>query len=461
MRRQSGLVLLSVIILLLAGCSSLSGARPRVSPRDLPTPTPIPTPIVPVKPTYQVQRGEVSNQLRFTGRVEPVRQQELFFRVSGRVRKIYVEGQAVVKAGQVLADLENDDLARQLAAAQLEVDRAKLRLQGAQADLQEAIKRAQVNLDIAQLSLQAVKQQDPTPRKTQAQVALEKAKGAVDQAQAAYDAISWRNDKAASQEAAVLHQATLDYTQAKANYDLAMQDIAGHQVQLSIQEKQVELAQLALDALNRGVDPLMQNDVDRAQLETQKLQVAVSETQVIAPFDGQVTSLLLSAGRAADAFKPVITVADPISLEISADLISTQMQLLQEGMPVSVTLTGRPGETLKGSIRYLPYPYGQGGVPSTTQEGEPDQSVRVALEADPAGKGYEMGDLAQVTVQLERRENVLWLPPQAIRTFEGRKFVVVQENGAQRRIDIKLGLEGEDRVEIADGLSEGQTILGQ
>jgi multidrug efflux pump subunit AcrA (membrane-fusion protein) len=66
-----------------------------------------------------------------------------------------------------------------------------------------------------------------------------------------------------------------------------------------------------------------------------------------------------------------------------------------------------------------------------------------------------------VNVVLERKDDVLWLPPQAIRTFEGRKFVVVQEEGeAQRRVDVKVGIESEDRVEIEEGLTEGQVVIG-
>jgi multidrug efflux pump subunit AcrA (membrane-fusion protein) len=64
-------------------------------------------------------------------------------------------------------------------------------------------------------------------------------------------------------------------------------------------------------------------------------------------------------------------------------------------------------------------------------------------------------------VVLERKDDVLWLPPQAIRTFEGRRFVVVQEGDAQIRVDVKVGIESEDRVEIEEGLSEGQVVIGQ
>ncbi len=122
-------------------------------------------------------------------------------------------------------------------------------------------------------------------------------------------------------------------------------------------------------------------------------------------------------------------------------------------------MVSRPGQELKGYIRRLPYPYGGGG--RTEGLDEEDKSTRITLEASAAEAGFELGDLARVTVVLERKEDVLWLPPQAIRVFEGRRFVVVQEGEAQRRVDVKVGIQGEDRVEIVEGLSEGQIVIGQ
>ena len=72
-----------------------------------------------------------------------------------------------------------------------------------------------------------------------------------------------------------------------------------------------------------------------------------------------------------------------------------------------------------------------------------------------------MGDLMRVTIVLERKSDVLWLPPQAIRTFEGRRFVLVQQGEAQMKVDIKIGVQGEERWEIEEGLTEGQVVIGQ
>ena len=65
-----------------------------------------------------------------------------------------------------------------------------------------------------------------------------------------------------------------------------------------------------------------------------------------------------------------------------------------------------------------------------------------------------------IEVVLEQKDDVLWLPPQAVRKFEGREFVVVQDGELQRRVDVKVGIESRDRVELEEGLTEGQIVIG-
>src|SRR3712207_3997275 len=109
-------------------------------------------------------------------------------------------------------------------------------------------------------------------------------------------------------------------------------------------------------------------------------------------------------------------------------------------MPATIVLVDRPGEEFAGQVRRLPYPYGSG---SALESEGADDSTRVSLEVP---TGLEVGDMARVTVLLERREDVLWLPPQALRTFEGRTFAVVQQGEAQQRVDVEIGLRSDDRV---------------
>ena len=62
-------------------------------------------------------------------------------------------------------------------------------------------------------------------------------------------------------------------------------------------------------------------------------------------------------------------------------------------------------------------------------------------------------------VVLEKRASALWLPPQAIRKYEGRQFVVVQDSDGQRRVDVKIGITSAGRVEILEGLEVGQIVI--
>ena len=73
----------------------------------------------------------------------------------------------------------------------------------------------------------------------------------------------------------------------------------------------------------------------------------------------------------------------------------------------------------------------------------------------------DVGDVAQVTITLARKDDALWLPPQAVRAFEGRRFVVVKDGDRQRRQDVKVGIISTDRIEILEGVKEGDVIIGQ
>lgn len=377
-----------------SSCALLPTGRSDRTASEAPTPTPIPTAIVPTKPTYKVQKGEVVDELTFSGRISPVLENELYFRTDGRVRTVFSKRNDVVKKGTVIAELENDALERDLKSAELELERGTVTLEAAKRDLEFSIKIAQNNLDIEQIKLAKLQaQQAPDP-----------------------------ND-------------------------------------IAVQQKQIDLAQINVDRLNTGVDPLLVNSVQSAQLNVDKLNTQIAEAQIAAPFDGQLLSVSLSPGQEIKGYQAVVVLADVNNLEVSADLLSDQMTKLVENMPANIVLVSRPGEILKGKVRQLPYPYGSGGRGQKVED--QDKSTRFSVATSAKTAGFALGDLVRITVELERKANVLWLPPQALRVFEGRRFAVVQDGDAQRRVDVTVGIQTQERVEIKEGLKEGQVVVGQ
>jgi multidrug efflux pump subunit AcrA (membrane-fusion protein) len=472
MRRRISLVIVLIgLLALAAACSIKPSTSARTTGSDgnaQATPTPVPTPLVSVKSTYTVQKGRVTSNAIFTGRIVPVQQDELFYRTDGRVRKIMVSQYQNVKAGDVLADLEIDNLERDLELTKLDLARSQVTAETAEKARQNNIKRAQLNLEVAQLNLDAAKKQDPAPRKTQAEADLQRAQIALTQAQEAYNEIAWRNDKGTTPQSAALQQATLNMADAKATYDLAMQAIATYQDDLAVKERQVQLAQVALDELNQqGTDPLLQNDIDRANLNVQKLEASIKDAQVVAPYDGQVLDIGISEGDQVQAFKRVMLFANPNELEVSADPGAEASSDLSESMPVTVTLDNKPGEVIMGSVRSLPYLYSKTDSTQTQDQALTTQdlmkkTLRISLapKADQATL-YKTGDLVKVTVMLKQKDNVLWLPPVALRTFQGNTFVVVRDGNVEKRVNLQTGITSDERVEIVSGLSEGQVVVGQ
>lgn len=120
--------LLTILSFALAGCGPASSEA---------TPTPYPTP---VRKTYKVSRGDILINAELFGSVTPKALDTAFFQMGGHVGEVYVQVNDIVKKGQLLADLtELKDM------------------QATAITTRDAIKRAQINLDIEKLTLDRFK----------------------------------------------------------------------------------------------------------------------------------------------------------------------------------------------------------------------------------------------------------------------------------------------------------------
>ncbi len=204
-----------------------------------------------------------------------------------------------------------------------------------------------------------------------------------------------------------------------------------NRINLAIQEQEVELAQIALDEINVSYEGL----------------------RITSPMDGTVLSVSILEGAIAEANKPIIVVANLDDLVVSAAAGSEDLSQLMIGMTVTVSAIGQDIPVVEGKIRALPYPYGNANTEST------DGSVQVALDSSPAQLGYEVGDMVSLSIVLEQKADALWLPLLAVREFEGRYFAIVRDGDVERRVDVKVGIIDADRIEITEGLTEGQVVV--
>jgi len=447
----------------------LSACVPQGSPS---IPTPLPTLAVVQKPTYTVQLGEVTKELELRGRVTAVRQEGLFFGTNGVVDEVLVSPGDMVKAGQVLAQL-TERVAQEVALADARLDLIKAqKTRDAlfdEADLHSA--EALVAMLEAQVKLEEAKNERAGLDKPRASAIT------IDEAESHFALMEQNLKDARKQWQRVNDRPVTDPERAMALQNLSNAQRArdsalinlnwylGHSTEAQISSADAKLAladakyQEALRKYERikdGPDPydvdLAEASLARAKLNLEKAQAAVDGLTIIAPYDGQVLSLDISPGTQVTAFKPVMSFVDPEGLEITLLPTSAELAELSVGQNVQIRFPNRPGQDLSGAIRSLPQ------STSSALEQERDQGVRVSIGDSSAL--LTLGEVAMVLIQVERRENVLWVSPAALRIFQGRDFVIIQDDEIQRRVDIRLGLRTKDRVEVLEGLAAGQVVLG-
>lgn len=341
-------------------------------------------------------------------RVVPVLSANLSLQTGGVTEAILVKEGQKVKAGDVLVRL---DAARQrvaVAQAQAQVQRAQANLQQILAGPRlEEVATAKASLDAAQARYDRlinasmpgqIKQAEAGVALSSAQLAqvlegadenaliaarAENAAAAAQltQAQRAYDQVKWRNDIGALPESAALQTASINYEAAKARMaqlekgataatvSVASAGVRQAQVQLetlkatmpsdiSVAETDVAIQQAQYDLVLAGARPesvaIAQADVAAATAALQEALVALSQTELRAPFAGTVARITLNVGEQVGAGAPVVTMADLTKWQIETeDLTELDVVVVKPGSTVMVGFDAIPDLQMKGKVLYV------------------------------------------------------------------------------------------------------------
>lgn len=418
-------------------------------PASNPTSTPIPTAPAISRPTYLVQRGDVQEILKFTGRWQPRDQAQLSFEIAGTIRRVEVQRGATVNAGDLLADYQINELEGQLATALLDLENAESALQtGAQGET-TSIVDAEIAVANARLSLENTKANSPWAGSVSARQGLEDAERNLNNAQRAYDDARSRPEQGPS-AAEGAYQSLLSaqsaLLSAQLSYDQAGQAWANHLFSVKQQENALLQAEMQLERVRSGgADPAGQQQVRAAQLRIDQLNEDIARSSLVSPIDGEVLEVNIKPGDSVQPFTSVIVVGRPEPREAIANLAIGDAQRLSVGLVGTCQIMNDPDSKVQCIVRQIPL-----------SARDADQTTRVAASLD----NVTTNQLIEIEMPLQVRENVLWLPPAAIRTFQNRTFVVLETPDGPRSVDVQIGLRTNERVEIVNGVSEGDVVQG-
>jgi RND family efflux transporter MFP subunit len=344
---------------------------------------------VPTAPVAVVTHEVLTNQLHVAGEFLPYQEVELHAKVSGYIRRIYIDIGDRVHNGQLLAELEVPELTAQVTGAQAGILRSK-----------EEIQRARSAIDRAEAD------------------------------HAALHAAAARLQSAAKTNPGLIAQQELDDAQAKDSSSRA----------------QVEAAKSELSA--------MQQTLNAAHAEHQRYASLASYARLTAPFAGIVTwryadtGALLQSGTSNASSMPAVKLAEVDKLRLRLPVSESLASLIRVGSQAQMRVQGT-GQNLTGTV-----------VRTTGELDLTTRTMQVEIDVDNKDGKLSPGMYADVSLELQRSGDGLTVPITAVDRSQAAPFVlVVNSSGKVEKRTVALGLETADRIEILNGLRDGEKVI--
>jgi RND family efflux transporter MFP subunit len=359
--------------------------------------------------TTTVRRGSLAATVNAAGNVAAARVGTITAQTSGKVTQVNVKISDRVKAGQTLVQLDLTDLNNSLRAAQLSLQTAQNNFDTAKAKNAtnaNALIIAKANLEKARISLHA--------------------------AQADYDTIAWRAGSAVTSQATALQQATIDYQSALASYNTTVATISDTDLKNS------------------------QNSLDQAKLNVEIAQLNLDRARLVAPFDGIITAVNINVGDNANASTTTtsatnaIAMYDPSRLQISVTVSEVDIAKVKVGQKATVLFDALSGKTYGAEVTTI-YPA------ATVTQGVVNYIVILTL-VNP-DESVRPGMTANLTIEVERRDDVLLVPTRAIRAQGNQRIATVQYKGQSIQTPVTTGLSNDTSIEVVNGLQEGDVVV--
>jgi len=382
----------AVLVLLVAGVLIASSRGTKIDPSKL----------------AKVEKGDLAKSVVATGKIEPITKVEIKSKASGIVKKLYVEYGDKVKKGQVLAELDKEEIQARVEQARAQLEGSSASLNGTRADLE----RAKVDAEGPDVPL--------------LKRAYERAQGMA--------------------KDGVVSASALD--DAEKNYEMALNKQNVSKAQLQVLQAKIGQAQ-------------GQVAQDRANLK--QLEEQLGYTTIESPIDGIVLSRDVEIGDAVSSILVlgssatlVMTLGDTSEVYVKGKVDESDIGKVYLGQPARIKVESFKDKTFTGKVTKIS-PMGVEKDNVTTFE------VRVSIN-NPEGVLKAMMT-ANAEIILEEHKNVLQIPEGSIIYDKDKKASVEipdpKAKEGKRKIAVNIGISNGAKTELLQGLKEGDQVVLQ
>ncbi len=356
----------------------------------------------------KVERGDLAKSVVATGKIEPITKVEVKSKASGIVKKLYVDYGDQVKKGQILCELDRDEI-------QARVDQARAQMESSDASLNAT------RADLVRAKVDAEAPDVPLLKR-----AYERAEGMAKEG--------------------VVSASALD--DAEKNYELALNKQNVAKAQLQVLSAKIGQAQGQLSQ-------------DRANLK--QLEEQLSYTTIESPLEGVVLSRDVQVGDAVSSILVlgstatlVMTLGDTSEVYVKGKVDESDIGKVYLGQPARIKVESFKDKTFTGKVTKIS-PMGVEKDNVTTFE------VRVSIN-NPEGMLKAMMT-ANAEIILDEHKNVLQIPEGAIIYDKDKNASVeipdTKAKEGKRKVAVNIGISNGAKTEMLKGLKEGDQVVLQ
>ena len=392
--------------------------------------------------TIAVTQGEVARTVTAPGQLVGTQEMVLGMDVNGRLTQLNVRPGTVVKAGDVLAQIDPQPYADALAVAQVQLAQAEMAYERQLAEAQLGIENSELGVGQARAQVPGL-----TAADVQLQAAIEYEARAQNEYNKALDR-HWEPPEVVEGYRLELEAATRQRQIAQANYDSVLNQQWAVGQEVAARETAVEQATLAESYLRKvGVDPLLQLAVEQAQAN-------LAATTLVAPFDGVVLNVTARVGEMVGPGFGFVVLADPQQAEVQTTVIEEDLSQVAVGQTAEIYFDARPEVAVLGEVARI--------VPQrVANEARPLYHVYLSL-LDPLPESVLPGMTADASITIVAQTDVLRLPRALVQAkSDGTATLELWQGGEAITREVTVGLRGDVYIEVVDGLQVGDEVVAE
>jgi len=398
-----------------------------------------------------VQRGSVRGSVTYTGTVAPLNEEDVYPRVTGRIVELPVYPGDAVRAGQVVARLDDVELGSRVREAAAGAVAAEANLAQMDADVVAArhgVTQMDREVAMALADLEAARDGVSQMEKERAMVAAE---AEYQEQLAAREERLFRSGAVARQDVenaramVAAARAKLAAAQAKVRQAGAMVGSAQAKIEAARARGEQAKAMEASSARKRDAMAAMAAQ-SRAQLRT--AEVVRDYVTIVAPTAGYVVKRLVAPGVLVQPGMAILKIAQIDRVRLQANVGEKDLPAIRVGAPVTVaTADGAPVAARVTSV----FPFVEPGA----------RTAVVEAVVENAGRRFLPGQYVTMQLQTDERSDALSVPRTAVVRLGGKATVWIIDGDRAHAREVTTGLETPERVEVRTGLTGGERVVAR